>query len=249
MMQMLRLRTRLAAIAALGAVFLGACAEPRYEYVRNTDVRAAFKIPAGWASFSEQELLGLASGPQADTPDPLRWLVGLDGDPDSSAAHVLDRANLAADHPQGLVLVQDLSFVERDAASIQYLRNFIFPVDQLLQNSSDARIIEYDDDVQRDGFRGVHLVYQFRAAALDELAQATVEQPQEGSGSDDLQRALLGGAGVGVLSPDFVQVSQRAYLDPSSDRVYFMVVLCSADCFSRNRDDIEATVDSWTVLP
>jgi hypothetical protein len=179
----------------------------------------------------------------------LRWLVGLDGDPDSSAAHVLDRANLAADHPQGLVLVQDLSFVERDAASIQYLRNFIFPVDQLLQNSSDARIVEYDDDVQRDGFRGVHLVYQFRAAALDELAQATVEQPQEGSGSDDLQRALLGGAGVGVLSPDFVQVSQRAYLDPSSDRVYFMVVLCSADCFSRNRDDIEATVDSWTVLP
>jgi hypothetical protein len=249
MVQMPRLRTRLAAIAAFGAVFLGACSEPQYEYVRNTDVRAAFKIPTGWASFSEQELLGLGSGPQADTPDPLQWLVGLDGDPEASVAHVLDRTNLAADHPQGLVMVQDLSFVERDAASIQYLRNFIFPVDQLLQNSSDAQIIEYDDDVQREGFRGVHLVYQFRAAALDELAQAPAEQPQQTAEPNELQRALLGGAGVGVLSPDFVQVSQRAYLDPSSNRVYFMVVLCSADCFSRNRDDIEATVDSWTVLP
>lgn len=240
-------RGRLATLIACSAIVLSSCAEPSYEYVRNTDVRAAFRIPAGWAAFSEDEVLGLGSGPPADTPDPIRWLVGLDGSPEASVDHILDRAHLAGDHPQGLVLVQDLSFIERDAASIQYLRNFIFPVDALLQNASDAQVLAYDDDVQREGFRGVHLVYQFRASALDTIAQA--DPQQQTAAPSDLQRSLLGGAGVGVLSPDFVQVSQTAYLDPSSNRVYFMAVLCSATCFSRNRGDIEATVDSWTVLP
>ena len=244
-----RMRTvagRLAAVA-LGGLLLASCAEPAYEYVRNTDVRAAFKIPADWAAYSEEEVLGLGTGPQADTPDPIRWLVGIDGDPIPSVSHVLNQSNLAGDHPQGIVLVQDLSFIERDAASIQYLRNFIFPVDELIQDDSDAQVLTYDDDVQVEGFRGVHLEYQFRAAALASAGQA--DPNDETAAPSDLQRALLGGSGVAVLSPDFVQVNQTAYLDPATNRVYFMAVLCSAECYARNRGDIDVTVDSWTVLP
>lgn len=247
MVRMTFTRAPLTACAALVVALLTACAAPEYEYVRNTDVRAAFKIPTEWAAFSEEEVLGVGAGPPAETPDPIRWLVGLDGDPDASVDHILDRASLAGDHPQGIVIVQDLSFVERDAASIQYLRNFIFPVDQLIQNASDAQVLAYDDNLQRVGFRGVHLVYQFRESALETLAEA--DPSAEPTAPSDLQRSLLGGAGVGVLSPDFVQVSQTAYLDPATNRVYFMALLCSATCFSRNRGDIEATVDSWTVLP
>ena len=58
-----------------------------------------------------------------------------------------------------------------------------------------------------------------------------------------------GGSGVGVLSPDFVQVNQTAYLDPTSNRLYLMAIMCSAECYARNRGDISAAVDSWTVLP
>ena len=67
--------------------------------------------------------------------------------------------------------------------------------------------------------------------------------------TSQLQRALLGGSGVAVLSPEFVQVNQTAYLDPATNRLYFIAVLCSAECYARNRGDIDVTVDSWTVLP
>ena len=237
---------RLAA-AVLGVFLLASCAEPAYEYVRNTDVRAAFKIPAGWASYSEEEVLGLGTGPAADTPDPVQWLVGIDGDPSPSVTHVLDQSNLAGDHPQGIVLVRDLSFIERDSANIEYLRNFIFPVDQLLQNASDAQVLVYDDNVQREGYRGIHLEYQFRAAALASAGQA--DPNEQTAAPSELQRALLGGSGIAVLSPEFVQVNQTAYLDPATNRVYFMAILCSAECYARNRGDIGVTVDSWTVLP
>ena len=106
-------------LAPAVAVVLVACAAPSHEYVRNTDVRAAFRIPSSWNVFSKEAVLGLPTGPQPDTPDPIKWLVGIDGDPNASVAHVLDSTNLAADHPQGIALVQDLSFVERDSASIQ----------------------------------------------------------------------------------------------------------------------------------
>lgn len=247
-MNRMRLAAGRLAIVALSAVVLASCAEPSYEYVRNTEVRVAFKIPADWASYSKEEVLGLPpGGSQASTPDPIAWLVGLDGDPSPSVGHVLNRSDLAVDHPQGLVLVQDFSFVERDSANIQYLRNFIFPVDRLLQNDSDAQVLAYDDDVQREGFRGIHLEYQFREAALGALA--TGDPNQETPMTSQLQRALLGGSGVAVLSPEFVQVNQTAYLDPATNRLYFIAVMCSAECYARNRGDIDATVDSWTVLP
>jgi hypothetical protein len=38
-------------------------------------------------------------------------------------------------------------------------------------------------------------------------------------------------------------------VDADTSRVYYLAVLCSAECFNRNRSDIEAIVDSWTVLP
>jgi hypothetical protein len=156
----------------------------------------------------------------------------------------LSVATLTADHPVGLVLVQDLSFIERDEASLSYLRNFLLPVDQLLQDDSDARVLAYEETVDEDGLRGVHLVFQFRAASLAELSVT------EAVGDDPagLQSALLGGQGVEVLSPEFVQVDQATYLDAQSDRVYFMAVMCDATCYARDRSDIEATLDSWTVI-
>ena len=44
-------------------------------------------------------------------------------------------------------------------------------------------------------------------------------------------------------------MTQTAYMDPAIDKVYFLAVLCEADCYGRNRGDIESMVDSWTVIP
>lgn len=237
--------------AVLAAAFLlVSCSAPKYQYVRNSDTRTALRIPTSWTVFDKQTMLGLSSGPQADVPDPIQWLVGIDGDPQASTGHILDAGDLTTDNPQGIALVQDLSFTERDAASIQYLRNFLFPVDQLIQNASDAAVISYDDKIDQNGFHGVDLVFQFRASAL---ASATSSAGASTSGSTNagdqaLQRALLGGQGVAVLSPEFVEVDQKAFLDPASSKVYYAAILCSADCYQRNSGEIESTINSWTVI-
>jgi hypothetical protein len=86
-------------------------------------------------------------------------------------------------------------------------------------------------------------VFQFRASALASAQQSGA------AGQTDLQRALLGGAGAALLSPDYVTVEQTALVDAETSRVYFIAVLCSATCYNRNRSDIQSIIDSWTVLP
>ncbi|HTG46736.1 MAG TPA: hypothetical protein VK646_03680 [Actinomycetota bacterium] len=226
-----------------------ACSGPRYRYVRDTHTRTAFRVPTNWTIFDKATMLGLPPGPQPNVPDPLQWLVGIDGSPQASVSHILNVADLTTDQPQGIGLVQTLSFTERDSASISYLRNFLFPVDQLIQNGSDGALVSYDDKLVENGLHGVHLVLQFRASKLASAVAAS--QSAAGSSSDassNLQRALLGGAGADVLSPKFVEVDQKALIDDAANRVYYVAILCSATCYQQNRGAIESAVDSWTVI-
>ena len=243
-------RSRLASWTLASICFIvlaSSCSAPRYEYVRNTSLRTAFKVPRDWELFDRETLLGLPPGPQPSTPDPIRWLVGIDGDPQPSVAHVLDPATLNTDHPQGIALVQSFSFDDRDRSSFNALRNYLFPVDVLLQDANSARVLSYDDSIDNDGVRGVHIVFQFRASSLAS-AQASVTQTAT-SGAAALQRTLLGGAHAALLSPDYVTVDQMAFVNADSSQVYFIAVLCSAACYQRNSSDISSIVDSWTVLP
>ncbi len=229
------------------AVLAMSCSAPRYEYVRNTSLRTAFKIPREWELFDRETLLGLPPGPQPSTPDPIRWLVGIDGDPQPSVSHVLDPGTLNTVHPQGVALVQRFSFDDRDRSSFNALRNYLFPVDALLQDPNSAQVLSYDDSIDNDGVRGLHIVFQFRASSLAS-AQASATQT-ETSGAAKLQRTLLGGGHAALLSPDYVTVDQMAFVNADSSQVYFIAVLCSAACYQRNSSDISSIVDSWTVLP
>jgi hypothetical protein len=244
---MFRRRSPGVALAWLLAVALAAsCSGPSHEYVRNTSLRTAFKVPEGWTLYDKQAVLGVPPGPEASTPDPIKWLVGIDGDPSPTVGHILDPSALNTDHPHGIALVQELSFNDRDQASLMALRDYLFPVTALIQDPNSAQVVAYDDRIDRDGVRGVHVVFQFRASAL---ATAQASAAEAGAEGDDLQRSLLGGAGAALLSPDYVTVDQMVLVDAETSRVYYIAVLCSAECFNRNRSDIEAIVDSWTVLP
>jgi hypothetical protein len=247
-------RSRIVAIvaAALSVSFVAAaCSSAQYTYVRDTSTHSAFRIPTGWTTYDEATVLGELSGqPQGDQPDPIQWLVGVDGDPSASVAHVLNTSDLSTDYPQGIVVVQDLSFTERDNVSLNYLRNYLFPIDQLIQNESNAVVVSYNDEINQDGLRGLQMVVSFRESSLADARQAAAAaagQSSAPSDPDTLQRALLGGAGTGVLSPDFVEIDQKALVDDSSHKLYLVIMMCSSACYERNRDQIQGTVDSWTV--
>jgi hypothetical protein len=242
----------LATLAGLLAVsfVLAACSPPEYRYVRDSSTRTAFRVPTAWTLYDEATVLGEIQGQQGDQPDPIRWLVGLDGDPTASVGHILNGADLGTDYPQGIAVVQQLSFVERDNESLSYLRNFMFPIDQLIQNDSNAKVVTYDDEIQDGNLRGLHMVISFREAALADARAAAAAAGTSGTpaiNSDKLQRALLGGTGANVLTPGFVEFDQKAYVDDATHNVYLVIMLCSSECYSRNHAQIEGAVDSWTV--
>jgi hypothetical protein len=244
---MIHARRRMPGVGVAGllaiVVLSASCSGPRYEYVRNTSLRTAFKVPVDYTLYDKQTLLGEPSGPQASTPDPIQWLVGIDGDPRPTATHILDPNTLNTDYPQGIALVQEYSFGDRDQSSFMSLRDYLFPVTALIQDPNNAQVLSYDDRIDRNGVRGVRVVFQFRASAL---ASAQADATTTAS---DLQRALLGGQGAALLSPDYVTVEQVSLVDPETSRVYYLAVLCSAECYDRNRSEIQSIADSWTVLP
>lgn len=212
------------------AVLLASCGESSHRYVRNTEQRTAFKVPRDWTLFDESQMLGQADAPgQASTPDPREWLVGFDADPAPSVDHVTGGSGeLATDYPAGIAGVFRLSSQQRDQISIGQLRNVIIPVDSIIEQVGQeaVQILAYDDRLLQDGYRGLHIEFQVLESAL----------------------AQVGGASTPFLNDTYVQVSQTAYFDDTTERVYVLAVMCSADCFNRNRGDIEAAVDSWTVL-
>ena len=215
---------RLAVLVLATLALLPSCSEPQYKYVRNTEARTAFRVPTPWTVFDESTISGVDTA--NDTPDNVDWLVGIDADPAPQLGHLFP-TSYATDYPQGIAAVLTLTGESRDGASLGALRNLIVPVDQIGDEvGTDAvRILTYDDAMVRDGYRGLHMVVQVQASAL-----ATSVVTSDG--------------GPGFLASDYVQMNQIALLDDSTEHAYIFALLCSADCYSRNRSDIESAIDS-----
>jgi hypothetical protein len=218
-----------------------------YDYVRDTNERTAFRLPRGWTTFDERTVMGETGAPQGDVADPIKWMVGIDADPYPSVRHILSGSDLSTDHPAGLAMVQELSFVERDAMSVAAMRNYFFPVDQLVQNESNAVVVSYDDEVLEGNLRGLHMVVSFRESVLPAAVAAAAGQDAQPVDSDALERSLLGGGAAPILTPGFVEFDQQTLVDASTHKVYSIILACSSECFQRDRGAIEDTIDSWTV--
>ncbi len=222
------MRIRVAALVVL-ALVVTACSSTDYEYVRNTDLKAAFKVPTDWEVFDQRGVQGTAPGQGGEVPSTTEWLVGIDASPEPSATHVLAATSLAADYPNGAFQVIKLTELDRDRMSIGAMRNIVFNIDGIQGDfGTDAvRILTYDDTIDDDGIRGLHMVAQIQEDAATGAATAG-EQP-------------------GLISSSYIQLNQRVYWAPQNDRVYLAVILCSVACYERNAGQISSTIDSWTV--
>ncbi|MEX1264206.1 MAG: hypothetical protein WEE66_09800 [Actinomycetota bacterium] len=222
-------------VVAVASTGLVACGSPSYEYVRNTEAKTAFKVPHDWTLFDEATMQGDPPGAQASTPDTAEWLVGLDADPSPAREHVLSLAGgYDTAFPQGMAAVYQLSTQARDRVNLELLRNLLIPIDQIRDDVGVEAVtmISYDDRLDVDGFRGLHLEAQISISALESVV------------------GIVGGAGDAsvLVSDDYLHINQTAYMDPSTDKVYILAVLCSADCYARNHGDIETVVNSWAVI-
>jgi len=213
-----RVRTAALGLVALSLV-LGACSRSSYEYVSSSDRNAYFKIPADWKFYDKRELL-VASGQSlsgaANTQFP--WLIGYDSSPDPSVKHVIDIADPTS-YPVVMVQVEQLPNQVRDQFSIASLRNWVYPVDRLIQANA-GELVSYNDNlVVPGGLHGLRMTFD----------------------------VTLGGNSSVIAGNKVIRATQTAYVDPKTNRLYLFLIRCESHCYRDNKTLIDQIANSWTV--
>lgn len=149
-------------VSVLLLVSLIACSEPQYHYLKNSDLDAYFRVPRDWTLFSENEFKTAVSRSQLP-PDLQRitWASGFD----ASQAPTLSNLYTPAPAPVGFSQVKILNVLEQGRLSFDELRNYILPLDQLLQNG-DAEPLDglYDQPFERGELHGTRAIWAIQGA-------------------------------------------------------------------------------------
>jgi hypothetical protein len=210
-------------VAALGLVALtlalGACSRSSYEYVSSSDRKAYFKIPANWEFYDKRDLL-VASGQSLSTAtnDQFPWLIGYDSSPDPSVKHVIDIGDPTS-YPVVMAQVEQLPNQVRDQFSINSLRNWVYPVDRLIQANA-GEMVSYDDNlVVEGGLHGLRMTFD----------------------------VTLGGNSSVIAGNKVIRATQTAYVDPKTNRLYLFLIRCESHCYRDNKALIDQITNSWTV--
>jgi hypothetical protein len=200
------------------AVLAAACAGTGFQFVSSSDRRAFFKVPVNWELYDKRDIL-VASGQSlsAESNRQLPWLIGFDADPNPSVEHVVDIA-AAPRYPVVMARVQQLPFQVRDALSLSTLRNWVYPIDRLLQANA-GEILAYEDVVLPGGFHGSRIVFDVVLSGISNVS-----------------------AGNQVI-----RVQQIAVVDPATQRLYFFMIRCESHCYRDNGTLIDQIASSWTV--
>jgi hypothetical protein len=211
---------RLACAAAVTVSLLaGACSRSGYEYVSSSNRNAYFKIPANWHFYDKRDLL-VASGQSlsgATTQQP-PWLIGYDSSPDPSIQHVIDIAD-ATSYPVVMAQVEQLPNQVRDQFSIASLRNWVYPVDRLIQANA-GELVSYNDNlVVPGGLHGLRMTFD----------------------------VSLGGNSSVVAGNKVIRATQTAYVDPKTNLLYLFIIRCESHCYRDNKALIDQIANSWTV--
>jgi hypothetical protein len=129
----------------LVAAFGVACQGSGFQYVSDSDSSTFFKLPEKWKLYKE------------DVPSVYTtYFIAFDGAPKPSPDHLL---SADADHPFGLAQVRVLTDKQKATWSLQTMRNFDLPLDQLVDQERAEVIAENDELVLEGGVRGIRIIY------------------------------------------------------------------------------------------
>lgn len=228
-MERARVGSRLIMSAATAAVLvtgLAGCGGADFTYVMGNDGQSYFKVPATWQKVDQKALdrkvFGDMASATAQVRKQLSWTVAYDGFSRPSADHLLDSEG--SDEPFAFAMVSNLTESERDAVSLDVMRNAaMLPVvvsDDLRKQMEDTPAYPFkdfellSDEVlpPQDGVRGVHLVYNFK-----------------------------------VLGGPVQTFDQTAYLAADGSRVSVLLIRCSATCYQSRTQELDKIAQSFKV--
>jgi hypothetical protein len=200
------------------ALAVGCASNSDFVYVSSSDRNAYFKVPSQWKFFDKRQIL-VASGQSLSgaTDKQFSWLIGFDADPRPSVSHVVGVAE-ATKYPVVEARVQSLPAVVRDELSLGGLRNWVYPVDRLVQANA-GEILAYKDLTFKGGLRGNEMTF--------DVVLSGISNPSAGG--------------------SVIRVTQIAVIDPATQKLYLFLLRCESHCYRDNKGLLDTIIDSWTV--
>lgn len=160
------------ALAVIGLLLLTACT-PSKQYAGSKSEGAFFSVPNGWIKVSNKDLNKEESKSlnqdDLDRLSMVSYQEGFTSAPKISPREVFMLT--ATDHPVVFARIRDLFPEERNAISLNALRNIILPVTSYLDGSrSNDRNFQLLDDqeVVEKGGKGVNLRFSFDYEGVNE---------------------------------------------------------------------------------
>ncbi|MFB4315676.1 hypothetical protein [Actinomadura sp. 21ATH] len=210
-----------ALVMALSPALAG-CGAAEWHYVKNSGARTYFKVPAGWREI-DQRTLDRTLAPE--DPDSAAagvrarniWSIAYDAHRDPDATHLY---GLGSDEPFVYAVIRPLTEAERNAVSLDQLRDAFLPVtEKARQASAQEGAALGAFELLRDrvltpggGLRGVRATYNYRLPNLYSLQTFDVTSYSSDQG-----------------------------------RLYVLVLRCSARCFRERAKELDTIARSFTV--
>lgn len=196
---------------------VGACGGSGFQYLKNDDYNAYFKIDERWAVFDEEDFFSSPSLQLEPIERQRRlattWIRGFDAGDRPALANLFTPESTA---PHGLARIQVLTEAERETLDVTDLRSAHLGFDPV--------------QVKRDDPQG----------PVEVLAQETVAL--EGG-----QHGVRMEVAFDTPTGDIAIIDQTAVVDSSQGLLYLFVVGCSSRCYAENQETIKEIADSWTI--
>jgi hypothetical protein len=210
-----------ASVAGIALVAtLTACSSSGYTYVKNSDDKLYFKVPAEWARIDQGALdveqFADPDSATAKVQKALNWSIAYDAADQPSPRHIFGPH---AAEPVVYARVQRLPPDDRGEVSFDNMRDLLLPVTAKARQGAMQQGVQLtgfeplaDDVINPEaGLRGVHLIFNYNVGGLLQTFDQT------------------------VLAND------------DASKVYLLLLRCSAKCYNERKDEISAVTKSMTV--
>ncbi|MGP3913065.1 hypothetical protein [Nonomuraea sp. 10N515B] len=216
-----------ALIALLAAIFmLSACGQPEFTYVRDRTGTTYFKVPASFtqlnASAIEMYLSGDHPNSQAAQLRAQRvWSTAFDQSTQPSVDHILGSAD-----PFVYATVHQLTEEQRDAISLNRLRDFVLPVTEQVREAYLQQSIATGQPPTLNNFELLN---------------------------DEVLTLDAGARGVRVrfnyqIGNDVQTFDHTAILDEKGSTVSVMLIGCQSLCFRKRAGEFDKIASSFKLL-
>ena len=202
----------------LVAIIATGCAAPQFTYVADSSANTYFKVPYGWHQISDVSLAAQFKALGSALGKNGSWAIAYDAAPAPAALHLFSPS---ATKPFVFAFVAPLPPAASRSLSDDGLRDVLLPV------TSAGRLAAAQGSV----FPLTH----FR------LLRDTMIEPGRGvhGVSDTFEYTYPGG-----ITDTFGKV---ALTNSGKSLLYVLMVHCKAACYSKNRDQIDTIMSSFTV--